>query len=175
MESMSLLRKYATTKNEREKRRLEDRILRINMGLVSKQCEKISRSYPLVEWDDMFQLGCIGLLKSIRKFNPDTGNALSSYAVPMIKWEIFRTLQRQKAIKFPRDYVESFPHIRKLREDAGKTFDEIALIMSEKRNKDYSKSEIYDIYYALKQSDPVSLDQIEGSQEFISDDFSLSP
>ena len=43
--------------------------------------------------DDLFQIGCIGLIKSIDNFNPDMGVKFSTYAVPMIIGEIRRYLR----------------------------------------------------------------------------------
>ena len=37
-----------------------------------------------VEYDDLYQLGCIGFLKAIRNFSADFGVKFSTYAVPMI-------------------------------------------------------------------------------------------
>ena len=42
------------------------------------------------EAEDLFQLGAIGLLKAIEKFDPDYGVCFSTYAVPMIAGEIRR-------------------------------------------------------------------------------------
>ena len=40
--------------------------------------------------DDLFQIGCIGLMKSIDNFDPTLGVKFSTYAVPMISGEIKR-------------------------------------------------------------------------------------
>ena len=37
-----------------------------------------------VEYDDLYQLGCIGLLKAIKNFSTEFGVKFSTYAVPMI-------------------------------------------------------------------------------------------
>lgn len=42
------------------------------------------------EFDDLFQIGCIGLIKAARNFNPDFKVTFSTYAVPMIHGEIQR-------------------------------------------------------------------------------------
>ena len=41
-----------------------------------------------IEYDDLMQLGSLGLVKAINNFNPDFGVRLSTYAVPMITGEI---------------------------------------------------------------------------------------
>lgn len=46
-----------------------------------------------VEWDDLFQLGCMGLIKAIDGFDVARGVRFSTYAVPMIMGEIRRYLR----------------------------------------------------------------------------------
>lgn len=52
--------------------------------------------------DDLFQVGCIGLMKSIDNFNLDLGVRFSTYAVPMIIGEIRRYLRDNSAIRVSR-------------------------------------------------------------------------
>lgn len=52
--------------------------------------------------DDLFQIGCIGLMKSIDNFNPDLGVKFSTYAVPMIIGEVRRYLRDNSSYRIPR-------------------------------------------------------------------------
>lgn len=52
--------------------------------------------------DDLFQIGCIGLIKSIDNFDPTMGVKFSTYAVPMIIGEIRRYLRDNNAIRVSR-------------------------------------------------------------------------
>ena len=52
--------------------------------------------------DDLFQIGCIGLIKSIDNFDPDLGVKFSTYAVPMIIGEIRRYLRDNNCIRVSR-------------------------------------------------------------------------
>ena len=52
--------------------------------------------------DDLFQVGCIGLIKAIDNFNIDVGVKFSTYAVPMIIGEIRRYLRDNNAIRISR-------------------------------------------------------------------------
>ncbi len=52
--------------------------------------------------DDLFQIGCIGLIKSINNFDPDLGVKFSTYAVPMIIGEIRRYLRDNSSIRVSR-------------------------------------------------------------------------
>lgn len=55
-----------------------------------------------VEYDDLYQLGCIGFLKAIRNFSADFGVKFSTYAVPMIAGEVKRFLRDDGYIKVSR-------------------------------------------------------------------------
>ena len=55
-----------------------------------------------VEYDDLYQLGCVGLLKAIKNFNVNHGVKFSTYAVPMIMGEIKRYLRDDGYIKVSR-------------------------------------------------------------------------
>lgn len=52
--------------------------------------------------DDLFQIGCIGLMKSVDNFDPTIGVKFSTYAVPMIIGEIRRYLRDNSAYRIPR-------------------------------------------------------------------------
>ena len=52
--------------------------------------------------DDLFQIGCIGLIKSIDNFDPTIGVKFSTYAVPMIIGEIRRYLRDNSSYRIPR-------------------------------------------------------------------------
>lgn len=52
--------------------------------------------------DDMFQVGCVGLMKAIDNFNIDLGVKFSTYAVPMIIGEIRRFLRDNNSIRVSR-------------------------------------------------------------------------
>ena len=52
--------------------------------------------------DDLFQVGCIGLIKAISNFDPDKQVRFSSYGVPMIAGEVRRYLRDNSAIRVSR-------------------------------------------------------------------------
>ena len=55
-----------------------------------------------VEYDDLYQLGCLGFLKAIKNFAPEFGVRFSTYAVPMIAGEVKRFLRDDGYIKISR-------------------------------------------------------------------------
>ena len=52
--------------------------------------------------DDLFQVGCIGLIKAIQNFDPDKQVRFSTYGVPMIAGEVRRYLRDNSAIRVSR-------------------------------------------------------------------------
>lgn len=62
--------------------------------------------------DDLYQLGCLGLLKAIRSFDSSLGYQFSTYAVPKISGEIRRFLRDDGAIKVSRTLKERATKIR---------------------------------------------------------------
>lgn len=52
--------------------------------------------------DDLFQVGCIGLIKAIDHFDPEQGVRFSTYGVPMIVGEIRRYLRDNNSIRVSR-------------------------------------------------------------------------
>ncbi len=59
------------------------------------------------EFDDLYQLGCLGLLKAIRNFNVDLGVQFSTYAVPLILGEIRRYLRDDGLVRVSRSIKEN--------------------------------------------------------------------
>jgi RNA polymerase sporulation-specific sigma factor len=55
-----------------------------------------------VEYDDLYQIGCVGFLKAIKNFDPKFDVKFSTYAVPMIAGEIKRFLRDDGSIKVSR-------------------------------------------------------------------------
>lgn len=55
-----------------------------------------------VEYDDLYQIGCVGFLKAIKNFDPSFDVKFSTYAVPMIAGEIKRFLRDDGSIKVSR-------------------------------------------------------------------------
>lgn len=55
-----------------------------------------------IEYEDLYQLGCIGLLKAMKNFSPDFNVKFSTYAVPMILGEVKRYIRDDGYIKVSR-------------------------------------------------------------------------
>jgi len=81
-----------------------ERIIKENSGLIWSVVKKFAgRGY---EADDLYQIGAIGLLKCIRKFDMSYEVKFSTYAVPMIIGEIKRFLRDDGMLKVSRPLKE---------------------------------------------------------------------
>ena len=58
------------------------------------------------EYDDLFQAGCVGLMKAAEHFDPDRGFKFSTYAVPVILGEMRRLFRDGGAVKVSRSLKE---------------------------------------------------------------------
>lgn len=75
-----------------------------NIGLVWSVVRKfLNRGH---EADDLFQVGCIGLIKAVEKFDSSFGVRFSTYAVPVIMGEIKRHIRDDGIIKVSRSFKE---------------------------------------------------------------------
>lgn len=92
-----------------------------NIGLVWSLVKRFSsRGYEL---EDLFQIGSIGLLKSIEKFDHSYNVKFSTYAVPMIVGEIKRFLRDDGMIKVSRSLKEIAYKARMKKEELTKELD----------------------------------------------------
>ncbi len=81
-----------------------DTLIRENSGLIWSVVKRfLNRGY---EADDLYQIGSIGLIKAVRRFDVSYNVKISTYAVPMIMGEIKRFLRDDGMIKVSRKYKE---------------------------------------------------------------------
>jgi RNA polymerase sporulation-specific sigma factor len=67
--------------------------------------------------DDLFQVGCVGLLKAVDNFDPNYGVKFSTYCVPMIQGEIRRYIRDNNSIRVSRSLKDLAYKIMRLKEE----------------------------------------------------------
>ena len=93
----------------------KEQLINDNLGLVWSVARRyMGRGYDL---EDLYQIGCIGLIKCIDKFDLSFDVKFSTYAVPMISGEIKRYLRDDGMIKVSRTLKETAYKVNKLRND----------------------------------------------------------
>ena len=95
-----------------------DELVMSNQRLVWAVVQRfLGRGY---DPDDLFQIGCIGLMKAVDKFDLSYDVKFSTYAVPMIIGEIQRFLRDDSTVKVSRSLKETARHIRHMRDELAK-------------------------------------------------------
>ena len=94
-ETQELL-KLASKGDENARQRLIDGNLRLVLSIVQRFSNRNENA------DDLFQVGCIGLIKAIDNFNTELDVKFSTYAVPMIIGEVKRYLRDNSSIRVSR-------------------------------------------------------------------------
>ena len=147
-ETMELLRR---TKAGDQKAREE--LISGNLRLVLSVIQKFAGRGENV--DDLFQVGCIGLIKAVDNFNIDLDVRFSTYGVPMIVGEIRRYLRDNSALRVSRSMRDTAYKVLQAKEQylsehqKEPTIDEISKILGLRRE---------DVVTALDAiMDPVSL------------------
>lgn len=157
---------------------LENYIVLQNLGLVRSVVKRfMNRGY---EYDDLMQIGSIGLLKAIKKFDSSFNVRFSTYAIPMIIGEIKRFLRDDGMIKVSRNLKEIAAKANALKDIIGKSLGRDPTISELAAELDITKEElimamdsqnsVQSLYDIIHQDDgsPITLiDKIqqEGSQE----------
>ena len=152
-----------------------DSLVTENLGLVHAVIRRFENRGH--DREELFQIGCIGLMKSVDKFDTSLGLAFSTYAVPMIMGEIRRFLRDDGMVKVSRSLKENGYNIRTATDILGTelgrepTLLEIAAL-TELSTEDVvlaleANSQVESIYRPLFQSDGEELlliDQLNGAQ-----------
>lgn len=91
-----------------------DKMIEENMGLVHSVAKRFKGRGA--DYDDLFQSGCIGLIKAVDNFDETLGYQFSTYAVPVIMGEIKRVFRDGGAIKVSRSLKEKSLKAQTLRD-----------------------------------------------------------
>lgn len=74
------------------------------------------RRFPpgMYEREELYQQGCVGLMKALLRYDPDSGTAFSTYAVPLILGEMRQLSRLNAPIHIPRPERETRQRIRRM-------------------------------------------------------------
>lgn len=130
--------------------------LRLVLSIVQRY------SYRAENPDDLFQIGCVGLIKAVDNFKVDVGVCFSTYAVPMIMGEIRRFL-REGSIRVSRGIRDVAYQALQTREKIeSESVDEASI----QQIADEMKLPVYKVLYCLDAiSEPISLSEAVYSDE----------
>lgn len=124
-----------------------NRLIEMNLPLVSSISKKfLNRGY---DYEDIFQIGSIGLVKAINNFDLNYKVKFSTYAVPMIIGEIKRFLRDDGMIKVSRNVKSLARKIHFYKEKLTKQFNRVPTV---EELADYSGVDKEEILFAIESS-----------------------
>ncbi|MDO4364981.1 MAG: sigma-70 family RNA polymerase sigma factor [Clostridia bacterium] len=91
-----------------------NKMIEENIGLVHSIAKRFKGRGE--EYDDLYQAGCVGLIKAVDNFDASKGFLFSTYAVPVIMGEIRRLFRDGGAIKVSRSLKEKSIKVQAIRE-----------------------------------------------------------
>lgn len=81
-------------------KKAKEQFVMANLRLVLSIIKRFSNAK--VSAEDMFQAGCVGLIKAVDNFNDELGVRFSTYAVPMILGEVKRVIRNHSGLRISR-------------------------------------------------------------------------
>lgn len=154
VDSLYLFRKYQLKPNTT----IRNQIMELNFGLVKKEAYHWANQCN-ESFEDLLQVGSIGLIRAIERFDVEKGNAFSSFAIPYIRGEIQHYLRDKSCtLRIPRRWLElrqqstAFVHNFREKYHRQPTNLEIAKYL------EVSVKEWQDIKLAYQNRKPLSLD-----------------
>lgn len=153
-----------------------DNLIQLNLPLVSAISKKfLNRGY---EYEDIFQIGSMGLVKAVNNFDPNFNVKFSTYAVPMIMGEIKRFIRDDGIIKVSRSVksvarklhydkealskkLDRDPTIEELSEYSGVNSEEIVFALESANNLQY----LYDTIHQDDGSPVLLIDKLSENVE----------
>ena len=134
-------------------RTARDEMIQGNLKLVLSVIQRFSnRGEPL---DDLFQVGCTGLIKAIDNFNTDLQVRFSTYAVPMIIGEVRRYLRDNNAVRVSRSLRDTAYKAIQVRERLSSELNREPKVEEIAKELDMSKEDVVIALEAIVE--PVSL------------------
>ena len=142
----------------------KDYYIYCNMRLVLSVAQRFISSKE--NMDDIFQVGCVGLLKAIDNFDTTLNVQFSTYAVPMIIGEIKRFLRDSSALRVSRSIRDTAYLVLKSKEKLQKDRSDDVSMEEVATDLNLTLREVYDAIDAI--STPLSLDdsiKTDGDEE----------
>lgn len=137
--------------------RAKEEVVNDNLGLVWSIVHRFKNSY--YDKEDLFQIGCIGLMKAINNFDTSYDVQFSTYAVPIIMGEIKRYFRDDGTIKVSRSLKELNIKITKAKEILQKETNKEPTVEEVARYLNVDKQEVIEAidasYYPTSLNEPI--------------------
>ncbi|MGB3236689.1 MAG: RNA polymerase sigma factor SigF [Geitlerinemataceae cyanobacterium] len=160
-ESLELLSQYRQTPSVQ----LRNQLVQLNIGLARKEVHhwlhQCAESY-----EDLLQVGCIGLIRAIERFDITKGHAFSSFAVPYIRGEIQHYLRdKSPSVRIPRQWVDLQRQITRTTQTLNTALNRQPTDLEVADALGISQTELQTIKQAYSNRAPLSLDAPVSDEE----------
>lgn len=144
---------------------LRNQILELNFGLVRREAHhwvtQCSESF-----EDLLQVGCLGLIRAIERFEAGKGHAFSSFAIPYIRGEIQHYLRdKGYSMRIPRRWLELGRQAANVRRDFQTRFNRQPTDSEIVQVLEISIKEWQEVKLAFQNREPLSLDVSVGNED----------
>lgn len=158
-----LHREYREIDDPARKERIREELVEGYRNLVYFLARKFqNRGEPL---EDIVQVGFLGLVKAIERFEPDLGNEFTTFATPTITGEIKRYFRDKSwAIRFPRRLQELYQQILRANEELKRTLGRTPRVAEIAQHLGVSEEEVLEAMEMSPAHAPISLSQTIGRE-----------
>lgn len=154
LETLRLFKVYA----ESQDIDVRNQIMEVNLGLVRKEAHHWAAQCN-ENFEDLSQVGCLGLIRAIERFDPNKGNAFSSFAIPYVRGEIQHFLRdKSNCVRIPRRWLDLGRQAIAIQRDFRLKFDRAATDEEIANSLEVPLSDWQETKLALQNRDPLSLD-----------------
>ena len=163
-ELRELHRRYAATNDPAELDRIKERLVEGYTDLVYFLARKFqNRGEPL---EDIVQVGFLGLIKAIERFDPGLGNEFTTFATPTIAGEIKRYFRDKGwAIRFPRRLQELYQQVVRVNEALKNELNRQPTVGEVAERLGVSEDDVLEAMEMSTAYTPVSIDSTPGSAD----------
>ena len=137
-----------------------DSFIENNLGLVHSICKRFSGRG--IEYDDLYQAGCIGLIKATDAFDDERGIMFSTYAVPVIMGEVRRLFRDGGAVKVSRSVKELALHINREKQKLEQTLNREASVSEIAKALNVSSEDVTEAMCACQPTVSLTYDGEDG-------------
>ncbi len=141
----------------------KDAFITDNLGLVHSCCKHFTKRG--VEYDDLFQSGCIGLIKAAEGFDESRGLCFSTYAVPVILGEIRRLFRDGGSIKVSRSLKELFIKASREKEKMENTLCRQVTVLELAERLEVAPEELTEAFCAAQPTVSLTYESENGTKE----------
>jgi len=154
-EEQALFREYQQNPDPELQERIFARYSRLVMSIVRK-------FHGRAEWDDLIQVGYLGLLKAIQAYNPSSGNRFSTYATHCVVGELRHYLRdKTETVRRPRWLQSVSKKIAGFVEDYLQTRERFPSVAEISEACNISREGVVEV---LKAGTTLSLEQLQGDE-----------